>query len=50
MLRPEDLFLQSEVRAVDGPHVPPERARDFDARNHAGLRGLGGASLERGAS
>ena len=50
MLRSKDLFLQSEVRAVDRPHVAAERARDFDARDHAGLRGFGGATLERGAS
>ena len=50
LLRPEDLFLQSEVRAVDRPHLPAERAREFHTRNHAGLRGLGGAALERGAA
>ena len=41
-LRSEDLFLQSEVRAVDRSHLPAERAREFDARDHAGLRGFGG--------
>ena len=46
----EYLLLQSEVRAVDRSHVPAERAREFNTSNHAGLRGLGGASLERGAS
>ena len=50
LLRSKDLFLQSEVRAVDRPHVAAERAREFNTSNHAGLRGLGGASLERGAS
>jgi len=50
LLRTKYLFLQSEVRAVDRSHVAAERARDFDARDHAGLGGLGGASLERGAA
>ena len=50
MLRSEDLLLEREVRAVDRSHVAAERARDFDARDHAGLRGFGGASLERGAA
>ena len=50
LLRPEDLLLEREVRAVDRSHVAAERAREFDARDHAGLRGFGGASLERGAS
>ena len=50
MLRSEDLRLEREVRAVDRSHVATERARDFDARDHAGFGGLGGASLERGAA
>ena len=44
------LLLEREVRAVDRPHLSAERAREFHTRNHAGLRGLGGASLERGAA
>ena len=50
LLRSEDLLLEREVRAVDRSHVAAERAREFDARDHAGLRGFGGASLERGAA
>ena len=50
LLRSEDLLLEREVRAVDRSHVAAERARDFDARDHAGLRGFGGAALERGAA
>ena len=40
LLRPEDLLLEREVRAVDRSHVAAERARDFDARDHAGLGAL----------
>ena len=50
LLRSEDLLLEREVRAVDRSHVAAERARELDARDHAGLRGFGGASLQRGAS
>ena len=50
LLRSEDLLLEREVRAVDRPHVAAERAREFDARDHAGFRGFGGASLQRGAA
>ena len=50
LLRTKYLFLQTEVRAVDRSHVAAERAREFHTRNHAGLGGLGGASLERGAA
>ena len=46
----KDLLLEREVRAVDRSHLAAERARELDARNHAGLGGFGGASLERGAA